>query len=289
MAALSRAARTAIVSFAGFAIGQWVVGKVQVAVFATFTGLALLGIADFGGTMRGRCGAIAGAAVTGFALAALGTWASSPPVWADAVVTAVAGAGIVTIALLGGYLTAGASAVTLFYLIAVGSPPPVSVIDQRLAGIAVGPVTRILTPGQHGDCPQFIPLPEQLRIARRGKGRPRTRPGRAMADKAYSSAANRAYLRRRGIQAVIPVKEDQKKHRRARGRAGGGHLPSTPRGTRSATPSSGASASSNSSAPSPPGTTSASSCTRPPSTSPRSGSGCEIPSHDPCNASWRPG
>jgi transposase len=42
-----------------------------------------------------------------------------------------------------------------------------------------------------------------------------------MADKAYSSAANRAYLRRRGIQAVIPVKEDQKKHRRNRGRTGG--------------------------------------------------------------------
>jgi transposase len=42
-----------------------------------------------------------------------------------------------------------------------------------------------------------------------------------MAGKAYSSAANRAYLRKRGIKAVIPVKEDQKKHRRARGRAGG--------------------------------------------------------------------
>jgi transposase len=42
-----------------------------------------------------------------------------------------------------------------------------------------------------------------------------------MADKAYSSAANRAYLRRRGIRAVIPVKEDQKKNRRARARAGG--------------------------------------------------------------------
>jgi hypothetical protein len=42
-----------------------------------------------------------------------------------------------------------------------------------------------------------------------------------MADKAYSSAANRAYLRRRGIQAVIPVKEDQKNNRRARGRSGG--------------------------------------------------------------------
>src|SRR5215831_4687265 len=83
------------------------------------------------------------------------------------------------------------------------------------------PVTRIVTPGQHGDCPQFIPLLNQVRIARRGKGRPRTRPRWAMADKAYSSAANRAYLRKRGIQAVIPVKEDQKKHRRNRGRAGG--------------------------------------------------------------------
>ena len=42
-----------------------------------------------------------------------------------------------------------------------------------------------------------------------------------MADKAYSSAANRAYLRRRGIKAVIPVKDDQKENRRKRGRKGG--------------------------------------------------------------------
>ena len=59
MAALRRAARTAIVSFAGFAIGQWAAGEIQVAVFATLTGLVLLGIADFGGTLRGRPGAIA--------------------------------------------------------------------------------------------------------------------------------------------------------------------------------------------------------------------------------------
>jgi transposase len=78
-----------------------------------------------------------------------------------------------------------------------------------------------LTPGQHGDGPQFIPLLEAVRIARRGKGRPRTRPGTTMADKAYSSAANRACLRQRGITAVIPVKEDQKKHRRNRSRADG--------------------------------------------------------------------
>jgi transposase len=69
--------------------------------------------------------------------------------------------------------------------------------------------------------PRFIPLMDQIRIRRRSKGRPRTRPGQAMGDKAYSSAANPAYLRRRGIQAVIPVKEDQKSHRRAPAGRGG--------------------------------------------------------------------
>ena len=62
---------------------------------------------------------------------------------------------------------------------------------------------------------------DTVRIARRGAGAPRRRPGRALGDKAYSSAANRAYLRRRHIAAVIPVKEDQKEHRRNRGRHGG--------------------------------------------------------------------
>lgn len=83
------------------------------------------------------------------------------------------------------------------------------------------PIARLTSPGQHGDSPRFIPLITAIRVRRRGPGRPRTRPARVLADKAYSSKANRAYLRRRGIQAVIPVKEDQKAHRRNRGSAGG--------------------------------------------------------------------
>jgi transposase len=42
-----------------------------------------------------------------------------------------------------------------------------------------------------------------------------------LADKAYSSRANRGLLRCRGIRAVIPEKDDQAAHRRARGRNGG--------------------------------------------------------------------
>ena len=41
---------------------------------------------------------------------------------------------------------------------------------------------------------------QAIRIGLRGKGRPRTRAGAAMGDKAYSSAANRAY--RRYVPAV---------------------------------------------------------------------------------------
>jgi transposase len=83
------------------------------------------------------------------------------------------------------------------------------------------PIARILTPGQHADCPQFIALMEAIRIRRRGLGRPRTRPARAMADKAYSSRANRRYLRRRGIKTVIPAKKDQQDNRRRLGAKGG--------------------------------------------------------------------
>ncbi|GAA1544440.1 hypothetical protein GCM10009730_61980 [Streptomyces albidochromogenes] len=42
-----------------------------------------------------------------------------------------------------------------------------------------------------------------------------------MADRAYSSRAIRAHLRRRGIRAVIPQPADQIGHRLKRGRTGG--------------------------------------------------------------------
>jgi transposase len=61
----------------------------------------------------------------------------------------------------------------------------------------------------------------RLRIARRGPGRPRTRPGKVLADKAYSSAAIRRHLRTRKITAVIPEPADQAPNRRKRGNCGG--------------------------------------------------------------------
>ena len=116
------------------------------------------------------------------------------------------------------------------------------------------PVTRILTPGQHGDCPQFIPLLNQVRIARRGKGRPRTRL-------APRWRTRRTPLRPTALTCAAAVSRRSSRSRTTRrntaapaaGRAAG-RPPSTPDGTRNATPSNAASASSSSSAPSPPAT-----------------------------------
>jgi transposase len=79
----------------------------------------------------------------------------------------------------------------------------------------------ILTPGQHGDSPQFQAVLEKISVPRIGAGRPRSRPDGVSADKAYSSRKNRVYLRRRKIRHTIPERRDQRANRRRRGSAGG--------------------------------------------------------------------
>lgn len=78
-----------------------------------------------------------------------------------------------------------------------------------------------LTAGQAGDSPQMITLLDGIRVPRCGAGRPRCRPDRVLADKAYSSRANRAWLASKHIRATIPVPADQVGHRIRRGRCGG--------------------------------------------------------------------
>lgn len=83
------------------------------------------------------------------------------------------------------------------------------------------PLSMLLTAGQRGDSPQFTRVLARIRVPRPDGGRPRTRPERVLADKAYSSRANREYLRRRGIPATIPIKIDQAASRRKKGSKGG--------------------------------------------------------------------
>lgn len=74
----------------------------------------------------------------------------------------------------------------------------------------------MLTGGNINDTTMMTAVLDGIRVARAGKGRPRTRPDRVLADKGYPSKANRAWLRQYGIAATIPERDDQIAHRRRR-------------------------------------------------------------------------
>jgi transposase len=83
------------------------------------------------------------------------------------------------------------------------------------------PLAIVVTAGQRGDSPQFTAVLDAIRVGRPGGGRPRTRPDRVLADKAYGSRGNRAWLRRRKIRATIPEQADRIRHRKNKGAKGG--------------------------------------------------------------------
>jgi transposase len=83
------------------------------------------------------------------------------------------------------------------------------------------PLSFLVTAGQRHDSPQFQPVLERIRVPRVGVGRPRCRPDRVRADRAYGSRANRGYLRKRGIRCTIPEKSDQVRNRKKLGARGG--------------------------------------------------------------------
>jgi transposase len=60
-----------------------------------------------------------------------------------------------------------------------------------------------------------------IRVKRRTGRKPRTRPDRVLADKAYSTRKIRKCLRRNGIKATIPEPVNQSKGRLAKGSKGG--------------------------------------------------------------------
>jgi transposase len=88
--------------------------------------------------------------------------------------------------------------------------------DGRCRSLAIH-----LTAGQVHDTTQFVAVLAGIRVPRTGPGRPRTRPDRLVADKAYSSKANRVLLRRHKIAYTIPERGDQQANRARRGRRGG--------------------------------------------------------------------
>jgi len=83
------------------------------------------------------------------------------------------------------------------------------------------PLSLLLTGGNAADTSFFTTVLDSIRVHDGRPGRPRARPDQVLADKAYTSAANRRFLTQRGIKVTIPEREDQKAGRLRRGSAGG--------------------------------------------------------------------
>lgn len=73
------------------------------------------------------------------------------------------------------------------------------------------PLSFVLQPGQQHESRAFEPLMQSDVAKRRRRGRPRGRPLRVCADKAYSSQHIRHWLRQRGIRVTIPRKANERR------------------------------------------------------------------------------
>jgi transposase len=83
------------------------------------------------------------------------------------------------------------------------------------------PLGLVLTGGNAADSCYLQTVLDTIEVHDGRPGRPRTRPDRVLADKAYTAKANRDYLTARGIKVTIPEREDQKAGRLRRGSTGG--------------------------------------------------------------------
>lgn len=97
------------------------------------------------------------------------------------------------------------------------------------------PLALLLTGGQAGDSPHFTAVLASIRVPRLGPGRARVRPDRVLADKAYSSRANRVYLRQRVSKPPSRSPVIRRLTAATVARPVVGHRPSTPTLTETAT------------------------------------------------------
>jgi len=75
----------------------------------------------------------------------------------------------------------------------------------------------VVSAGQRNESTQLEAVLDGIRVVRPGRGRPRKRPDRLIADRGYSHDSCRELLRRRGIRHTIPERRDQKERRARRG------------------------------------------------------------------------
>jgi uncharacterized membrane protein YccC len=137
--ALRRAARTAVVMPAMFALGDKVIGNAEVATFAAFGSFAMLMFVDFGGPMIDRLQAQAWLAVVGAVFVCVGTLTSRSP-WPAAVAMGLVGFGVLFVGVVSSTLAGATTSLLLAFILPVSLSGAPSSIPERLAGWAMASI-----------------------------------------------------------------------------------------------------------------------------------------------------
>jgi uncharacterized membrane protein YccC len=136
LAALRRAARTAIVMPAMFAVGDKLIANPVLATFAAFGSFAMLLLVDFGGPLRQRLQAQAALAVAGCVLVCLGTLASQS-VWLATAATALVGFVVIFAGVVSSVLASATTSLLLAFVLPVTIAGQASSVPDRVAGWAL--------------------------------------------------------------------------------------------------------------------------------------------------------
>jgi len=131
--ALRRAARTALIMPAMFALGDKVIGNPTLATFAAFGSFAMLLLVDFSGTIKDRLLDQAALGVSCALLICLGTLASRTT-WLAAVTMALVAFTVLFAGVVSSVLAGATTSLLLSFILPVSLPGPVSSIPDRIAG-----------------------------------------------------------------------------------------------------------------------------------------------------------
>ncbi|MEU9453634.1 FUSC family protein [Streptomyces sp. NPDC048277] len=133
LAATRRAARTALLMPALFALCGQVFHSPTMASFAAFGAFSMLLLVDFTGPMLERLRAQAGLAVAWLVLISVGTLVARP-LWLAVAVTVLVGFAVLFAGVVSSVLAGSSTALLLAFVLPVASPAPLADLPARLAG-----------------------------------------------------------------------------------------------------------------------------------------------------------
>jgi uncharacterized membrane protein YccC len=194
--ALRRAARSAIVMPAMFALGAKVIKNPEVATFAAFGSFAMLMLVDFGGAMKDRLRAQASLAVVGAAFVCVATLASQNH-WLAAVAMGVVGFGVLFIGVVSSVLAGATTSLLLAFILPVSLAAPPSQIPDRLAGWGLASAAALVAIAVMWPAPAYDPLREKAAVTCRALA------ARMRSEVAYMLAAKKGKQYAEHTDAII--------------------------------------------------------------------------------------